>query len=344
MSEIIPTGNRQVAKVQEIKEAFDQAASSNVFIEYASRKALNTQKRHLKELDNFSAFLQLFGIDADLRRPEEWTHVTFGIIEGYQRHMLQKGYSINTINQTIYILKAYARLAMKAGFIDYLQAAKIEAIAGFKPIEAKHVDEQRPITRIGRKKAENTRLTAAAEARLKKQPNTLQGLRDRLLMTILLDHGPRISEVAALTGSNFNMDEGTITFYRQKTNQIDTHYMTDDTRKAAIDYFKRVPPQPGKSIWVGTRKGYPDKQWGGFGYEAMKQRVRAIGEAAGIERLSPHDCRHYFATKAKKNGLDAIDIMRAGGWRSLVMVNRYVDQEAISFDGRTETAVKGQAR
>lgn len=66
---------------------------------------------------------------------------------------------------------------------------------------------------------------------------------------------------------------------------------------------------------------------------AIKQQVRLLGAAAGIERLSPHDCRHYWATRAARGGTDPIRLQEAGGWSSLAMPRRYIEDAAIANEG-----------
>ena len=107
-----------------IGAAFNEAASKDIFTTYRTGKANNTITRHDKELKNFSAFLTEYKYSNDgMTTPEQWSGITFGIIEGYKRHMLQHGYSVNSTNQTLYIIKAYAALAGKAGYIDFVELA-----------------------------------------------------------------------------------------------------------------------------------------------------------------------------------------------------------------------------
>ncbi|MCB0108720.1 MAG: tyrosine-type recombinase/integrase [Caldilineaceae bacterium] len=66
---------------------------------------------------------------------------------------------------------------------------------------------------------------------------------------------------------------------------------------------------------------------------AINNRVRVLGGAVGIDGLSPHDCRHYWATRAIQKGTDPFALMQAGGWNSLSTVRRYVDENEVANDG-----------
>ncbi len=66
---------------------------------------------------------------------------------------------------------------------------------------------------------------------------------------------------------------------------------------------------------------------------AVTGRVRLLGERLGISGLSAHDCRHYWATSAARNGTDAFALQEAGGWSSLAMPRRYIDDNEIANEG-----------
>src|SRR5438034_10985201 len=101
------------------------------------------------------------------------------------------------------------------------------------PKEGRNVDQKREVTRVGTKKAEAVPLTQEQARALKEQSNTPQGRRDALLMCLLLDHGLRCGEVAALTPESLNVSSGLLTFYRQKVDKVQTHRLTRDTLLAA---------------------------------------------------------------------------------------------------------------
>jgi len=62
----------------------------------------------------------------------------------------------------------------------------------------------------------------------------------------------------------------------------------------------------------------------GMSENAIRRRVKTIGQRAGIDSLSPHDCRHSWATRAARSGTDPFTLQEAGGWSSLAMPRRYV--------------------
>jgi Phage integrase family. len=52
---------------------------------------------------------------------------------------------------------------------------------------------------------------------------------------------------------------------------------------------------------------------------ALTKRVELLGKQAGIEGLSAHDARHYWATCEARSNTPVNRLMDAGGWSSPAM-------------------------
>lgn len=70
---------------------------------------------------------------------------------------------------------------------------------------------------------------------------------------------------------------------------------------------------------------------------SISERVRTLGKALGIDNLSAHDCRHYWATYWA-NRIDRLpkgvfSLQEAGGWNSLAMPRRYVERSEVANEG-----------
>jgi integrase len=67
------------------------------------------------------------------------------------------------------------------------------------------------------------------------------------------------------------------------------------------------------------------------------KRVQQLGETVGIANLSPHDCRHYWATywarRADRLPKGLFTLQESGGWRSLAMPRRYVEESTVVNEG-----------
>lgn len=149
-------------------------------------------------------------------------------------------------------------------------------------------------------------------------------------MCLLLDHGLRCGEIALLQVEHVNLEENVFQFERPKVHKKQKHELTSDTRKALQDYFEH--DRPTGYLLQASRKN--EKLIGGrMSERAITARIRLLGEAIGVRKLSAHDCRHYWATTAAKNNTDAKSLQTAGGWNSPVMPLRYIAESEIANKG-----------
>jgi len=321
--------------VGEIANAYAKAAAFNAF---TREKSANTLRTHKSALTTFSKYLSLVGVNVTGEQLQTtgtaWGGMTHGIVEGFKNWMFSNGFSVSSINNKLATVRIYAKLAKKTGHITIEEHIAIQEVRGFAHKSTKKINEKREQTRItkkGAKKSIATSVTIENAKSLKSQAtDTPQAARDNFLMCILLDHGLRCGEAAILTVDNFDLTAGTFTFFRPKVNKTQTHKMTADTLLAFISYQPHMPESG--LILRGSRKG--GKLTGhNMTTQSITARVKTLGASIGVDRLSAHDCRHYWATDAAKNGTDINDLRQAGGWNSLAMPARYIEDAKISNDG-----------
>jgi integrase len=312
----------------------NRAAARSRFNEYRSRRATETLRRQDADLSLFHEFLELHGLlTGDLsREPQAWRPVTWGLVEAFVKWQLNEGYAIKSINVRLSTVKSYSRLAMQSGALTPQEYALIRAVQGYSFREQVRIDQRRPIKRIGLKKEEPVKITLDQARQLKVQPDTPQGRRDILMMCLLLDHGLRVGEVTALSAADLDFERGLLRFYRPKVNKEQVHRLSRDTLKAVLSYKNNGDlPLNGKLL----RRSKKNEELGdsGMSERAVTARVRLLGERLGISGLSAHDCRHYWATSAARNGTDPFTLQEAGGWSSLAMPRRYVEDSDIANEG-----------
>jgi integrase len=136
-------------------------------------------------------------------------------------------------------------------------------------------------------------------------------------MCLLLDHGLRVGEVAALLVEDFDLDRGVLPFYRSKVDKTQKHRLSKDAHAAAETLIPSLEAE-GKLFAVVDRM--------------LRTRVGQLGAAVGLD-LSPHDCRHYWATAATRAGTPIKALQDAGGWASPAMPLRYAESAEIANDG-----------
>lgn len=320
--------------------AANKAAGAAVFTDYRSRKAANTLKRHGADLALFSEFLAGAGISVGnlTEDPSAWKGITWGLVAAFAGWQLKNSYAIASINARLSTLKVYAKLASMAGAIQPGELSLIRSVTGYAHKEQRNVDDKRLAagidTRKGTKKAVPVSLTLAQARQLKNQPNTPQGRRDRLVMTLLMDLGLRVGELAGLTVDNFNLSEKTLTFYRQKVNKYQTMTLRGGTLAAVQAWFDSGDTPANGNLWRSSRKSKTGElDVPGWSVRAINARVSDLGTAIGVDGLSPHDLRHYWATVAARNNTPMDRLQDAGGWSSLAMPARYIESAKIANTG-----------
>ncbi|MDO9120198.1 MAG: tyrosine-type recombinase/integrase [Anaerolineaceae bacterium] len=317
-----------------IGERANRAAAASRFLDYRSRRADQTLRRQDADLLLFREFLaEVNVITGDLsHEPAAWRLVTWGLVEAFVKWQISKGYAIQSVNVHLSSIKTYARLAMQAGALLPQEYALIRAVQGYSYREQSRIDSRRKITRIGLKKSEPVKITPEEAALLKQQPDTPQGRRDTFMICLLLDHGLRVGEVAALEVKDFNLREEQLRFFRPKVNKEQIHHLTKDTLKALKAYLDHADmPNNGLAL----RRSLRNEELGASGMteRAITARVGFLGEKIGVMGLSAHDCRHFWATSAARHGTDPFVLQEAGGWSSLAMPRRYVDDNVVSNEG-----------
>lgn len=348
--------------IEQAGQAANAAASGAVFADYRSRKATNTLRRQDAALALFAQYLGEATAgsaptgDALALDPATWAGCSWGLVEGFAKWMLLKGYAVGTVNVRLSTVKTYAKLAARAGALDPRELALIGTVTGYGRTEGKRIDDKRQaagrptrwegtqtvktsggfkVCKATHKKREPVTLTRHQAEALKAlpDPDTPQGRRDVLILAILLDLGLRVGELAGLAVGDFDLDARELTFYRPKVNRTQTMDLTKTAYlwEAVEVWFATDAPAIGPVLRASSKGGALGGQ--GMSKRAITARVRYLGELAGIEGLSAHDCRHTWATLAARNGTPVDRLQDAGGWASPAMPLRYVEAAAIANRG-----------
>ncbi len=323
-------------------QAANEAAARSVFALYQERRPENTRRAQRAALGLFVEFMRTGGVSVtgDLySTPEAWQGITWGLAQGFQLWMIKQGYSMKTVNDRVSVVKVYMSLANQAGIIPDGEILRLQSLRGYTRKEAVDADRNRAeaglSTRCGSKKATATLLTDAQARELKTgQPDSPQGRRDALLMAILLDHGLRVSEAAALMVENINLDTHQMTFYRQKTGKTSKHTLRGRAWQALCLYLDKDQHVKSGPLFLASNKSGGLVPGSSLTERAINQRVQLLGQAVGVENLSPHDCRHYGATKAGHDPKVSLAALMAwGGWDSPTSAARYLDRGEADNDG-----------
>lgn len=310
----------------ELGQVANEFAQADTFHDYRIRKSFNTLRRQAADLNLFEQYLTSKGVEVGdlVLDPRAWSGITWGLLAGFQKWQLGQGYSMGSVNVRTSTVKTYAKLAFKAGVLGPGEFALIQAVEMYGKREFSRMDATRQAkglaVRVGSKKADHVSISDDQATQLKSRPDTPQGRRDQLLMCLLLDHGLRVGEVAGLRVDNFDLSKGTFTVFRPKTGRTQTFRLTTDTLLSAIAYSRHT--NKSGPLLLGSDK--TGRLVGVMSTRAINRRVSELGILVDLVGLSPHDCRHYCATKLAriKNLRELMDVF---GWSSPGMAIRYIE-------------------
>src|SRR6266699_5606761 len=280
---IIQVGGAGLAGVAALADEFAKATRLTRYHEGLRDETIRRQKT---DLLTFARFLGSIGVQAgdfyhDLNA---WQGISAGLLEAFIEWQKIAGYSIGTINVRLATIKAYCPLAYEVGILDIDAHTHIQGVKGIQRKQARNIDARRETTRIGAKKAQAVDIPVELLPKLKHPATGFLSKRDALLMCLLLDHGLRVGEIAILKRNQIHLRGRLITFYRPKVDEPQNDRLTDDTYAAARAYLPTLPAKQ-ESLFD-------------LAIISVQERVRTLGELAGIQGLSPHDCRHSWATRA----------------------------------------------
>jgi integrase len=324
--------------------AADHASRTDAFAEYHAEQTDNTRAAQRDALKCFSTYLAQAGIKreaSDLYQDAEaWRGMSAGLLKGFRKWLLEQGFAIGTLNHRLSIIRQYCRLAHAAGVIADEVLEPALAVKGYGGKTGRNLDNDRTRrsvpTRKSTKKATPTPVSKAIALRLKtettkpKRPrrrahDLLLEARDALLMGLFIEHAFRVSEVAGLNVEDFDLEQGIVTVYREKTDEMQTHRLKKHTLLAASRYLAEAGATSGP-LFVGYQ-GHRITRYG------LYDRVRVLGQQVGLPKLSPHDLRHYWTYDALGNATPVDRVQSGGNWKSPTMVLKYARHSGIANGG-----------
>ncbi len=138
----------------------------------------------------------------------------------------------------------------------------------------------------------------------------------------MFETGARRAEATSLTWADVNLQKRTALIRQTKVNSERMARLTPNI----IAGLANIPSNRCPTAPV-------------FGYErpdSVYQPWQSVIKRAGIEKMSPHACRHGFATTMLRNGVDAKTVAHHGGWkdtRTLLETYAHANKDPSVVDG-----------
>ena len=145
------------------------------------------------------------------------------------------------------------------------------------------------------------------------------GLRDYVMIVLMLDTGMRTAELLHLHDADFDAKSRSITVSKliAKTRQTRTAYLRPSTA-SLITAFQEVKPTEWQD-WL-----FPTCEGARLKVDHLDKVFLKYSEKSGI-KITPYQLRHSFATLFLKNGGDLFSLQHLMGHADLRMAKRYVE-------------------
>jgi integrase/recombinase XerC len=193
----------------------------------------------------------------------------------------------------------------------------------------------RPLPKVANASDAVKLMTALTQA----APDSWRNTRDLALITLALDTGARIGELAALTLDRLNLYQRTISATHTKTGQDRTIVFSEQAAEP-LARWREVRdalglPDSLTAVFVGQPKGQP---FGPLTDSGMRQLLRRRQRQAGIDHFNFHRLRHSYAVYTLRAGGDLLDVQKQLGHASLATTQIYCLVDDAGRGARHNTA------
>jgi len=148
---------------------------------------------------------------------------------------------------------------------------------------------------------------------------------DKVALLLLVDTGIRVTELAAIKRKNIDLEDASIVV-NGKGGKTRTVYLSEST----VEHLRgHVQTLSGEYLFPSTRadakSSYRNRTF-------FEKQLRKLCEQASIERITPHQLRHYFATYTLSRGGDVKAVSELLGHADVgitLKIYHHVDTKSI---------------
>lgn len=249
-------------------------------------------------LDQFRDYVRDQLADIDPRQ------VTARHVLEYLEHLRRdRDNGASAVNRQVTILRNFYRAMVAMGHLE----PRANPLAYFPKIKA--APRKLPVV-----------LSAEEVKRLLASPpdDTVLGIRDRAILTLLYGTGIRASECAGLTEQSVDLEEMTVHVVGKGGHER-TVPMNERVTDALRLYRRVRGPSSPEAAFFRSRSG------AAMGRGAIYERVRTHARRARIHKpVSPHRLRHTFATHLVRAGVGLVTIRDLLGHRMITSTQIYL--------------------
>ncbi|MGM0406460.1 MAG: tyrosine-type recombinase/integrase [Bacteroidota bacterium] len=267
------------------------------YLQFEKRFSKNTIRSYENDIRQFVTFLEYSFNQVDIHHADE------KIIRAWIVDMMEKDFSVLSVNRKISTLKTFYKFLIREGHININPMDKVIAPKSSKKLPS-FIDE----------KQINGLLDDYAFG------SNFPGLRNKTIIEMFYNTGMRLTELIELKDQDINFNDATIKVLgkRNKERIIPIHFAfiksIKEYLKARNDEFKALANQ----YFFVTDKG--NKLYEKFVYRVVNKYLKLVST---IEKKSPHILRHTFATHLLNRGADLNAIKEMLGHANLSATQVY---------------------
>jgi integrase/recombinase XerC len=280
---------------------------------------LTAFSEHLQSLDRSPATVR--GYLTDLSVFIRWLEgqgtssletLTAADIRFYRQHLINTSAAPQTVNRKLAAIAAFGNWAAQTGLLPANPAINIKSV-GTIAQAPKWLDKKQRANLIQVVRDD------LQIARLRYPRLWVLRLRDAVVVTLLLNTGLRVSELANLKTSDLLLTErkATLTVRAGKGTKQRVLPLNKDARQMLEQWLAVRPQIKDDALFIGQRG------------EKLKVRsvqcaVSRLAELAGLSDVTPHTCRHSFAKSLLDSGVTLEKVATLLGHESLDTTRLYV--------------------
>lgn len=299
----------------------------NYLNQLSSNLSPSTRRSYIGDIKQF------FGV----KEPSE---ITIGMVQGvtvdtvneYAEHLFNMGMANSTINRKLQALSKFYNLLMRRDIraVEYNPFDTTEGAHRFKSTEyskGKELDDEEVIAMV----------------RVANQYTDMSGLRNKIILYLLLTTGMRREEIASLEIGQIAKTQGRHIISFIGKGRKERFVVLSDNIKDMIDEYLELRGLTYKDkdspLFISHASNADSTK--SITPETIYQMVKKLAKEAGIdESISPHDFRHTYTTKSLDMGCALEDVQDRLGHSDIKTTRRYDHTRRILKDNPADSIME----
>ena len=283
---------------------------------YLGRLAPNSQRSIASQLNSIAELLNW----PEQGRAQLFSAIDYQQASHIQALLLKKGWSARSINRAMAAIRNIVKIAVMSGKAPEMQALQLQSISKVK--HGSHRGTPLSVTQV-------EKLFDTLD-----RNESLIGIRDSTIFSVLLGTGLRRSELVALAYADYSPENKTLFVRQGKGNKSRIVYMPDWV-KQAVSQWLTIRGTGRGPLFVRIARGGHIQLESPLSASFIYSLVRKTLASIGVEGVSPHDLRRTFITRLLEQNVDLNTARQMAGHADV--------STTVVYDKRHEKVMKAAA-